>query len=183
MRRTCGVAKALLCAMLTLVLLAACSGSGSKGSGIASASGGASKSASGSPSPASTDPSEARLQLTQCLRDQGLDVPDVNPNDPGSLGQMMNQIPEAKRNAAIQACQQYLEGMTNSTSSPGAFKQDMFNYIKCLRQNGAKVDDPDPTTGRPDQKTIDTLQHPDATTQKALDACQDQRPGANGAGQ
>jgi hypothetical protein len=169
---------ALLLAALPL-LLAACKSS-AVGPSVATASGGSRATTPGAQSSApAANQADRQLQFTQCLRDHGLDVADINPNDPSALGKALHDIPENKRTAAVNACQQYLGG---STEGPGGDKDAMFTYIDCLRQNGADVDDPDPNTGRPSQKTLDLLQNPDAAMKKAEAACVDKRPGANAGG-
>lgn len=180
-----GRPRAALLAPLALaasLALAACGSSGGGGGApIASASGAPSASASASSSPAASG-SQAQLEFTQCLRAHGANVPDINPNDPAAFGQALAQVPASKRSTALSACEQYLPGLGGTGANTTQDKQALVTYIGCLQQHGASVDDPDPTTGALDQKTVSALQHPDATTQAAISACQDKRPGANRSG-
>jgi hypothetical protein len=167
--------RTLVLAPLAFVLLTACSSSGGGDAGIAAADGGAGTPAPAAAAPSATDASSSQLAFAQCLRKQGLNVPDPNPNDPQALGQALRDIPTDKRTAAIDACQRYLSGAAVDNSGT---RQQLLAYFQCLRAHGADVDDPDPTTGRPDQKDIDALRNPDAAMRKAEAACTSSRPNA-----
>lgn len=47
-------------------------------------------------------------------------------------------------------------------------------FAQCLRDNGLKVDDPDPTTGQIDRSSLKDVDQ--ATMTKALEACRDKMP-------
>ncbi|GAA3202380.1 hypothetical protein [Actinocorallia longicatena] len=49
-------------------------------------------------------------------------------------------------------------------------------FAQCLRDNGLKVDDPDPTTGQLDRESL--ASGDEAATRKALEACRDAMPQA-----
>src|ERR671914_536435 len=87
--------------------LAACGGKAGD-DGIASAVGGTAKqSASASPSQ-TLNPQDAALKFAQCMRQNGIDVPDPRPGQGIQL--RVNRGSEAKFRAAQEACRQYAPG-------------------------------------------------------------------------
>lgn len=89
---------------------------------------------------------EAILAFYQCLRDQGVDVEDPDPNQQGirlNLGELGLDNPEGK--AALEACRDLLPG-----GGPGGGQMDaegieaMREFTQCLRDNG--IDMPDPSS-------------------------------------
>jgi len=142
----------LLVAVLALVA-AACAGSGDgDGSGVASLStidSGGDNSATGVNSEAEVDAEEAMLNLTQCIRDQGIDIADPTVDSDGNpqlarpeFGE--NGPPEGFREA-IQECAQYLEGVTLGRQGQDldALQDTLVEYAACMRSNGYEMDDPD----------------------------------------
>lgn len=163
-------------AAIATLLLTLAVGCGSSGGDNGVASAGGNGKASSAPS---ADPTNDPLKFAQCMRSHGVNVPDPDPNGGGyqALAQAVRKAPKDKRNAAMNACQQYLGGVIAAKNSP-QYQDAMVKYVKCLQQHGAKIDDPDPATGRLSTSSRDKLQHPDATTQKAKTACADDRPGS-----
>lgn len=163
-------------AAIATLLLALAVGCGSSGGDTGVASAGGNGKASSAPV---ADPTNDPLKFAQCMRSHGVDVPDPDPNGGGygALAQAVRKAPKDKGNAALNACRQYLGGVIAAKSSP-QYQEAMVKYVKCLQQHGAKIDDPDPSTGRLSTASRDKLKHPDATTQKALNACVDQKPGS-----
>lgn len=142
----------LLVAVLALVA-AACgeSGDGDE-SGVASLSpihSEADTSATGVNSEAEVDAEEALLDLTQCIRDQGIDIADPTVDSDGNPqlarpGSGENGPPEGFREA-IQICAQYLEGVTLGRQGQDldALQDTLVEYAACMRSNGYEMDDPD----------------------------------------
>lgn len=143
----------LLIAVLALVA-AACGGSGDgDGSGVASLStidSGADDSATGVNSEDPVDPEEALLALTQCIRDQGIDLSDPTVDADGNprlsrpeFGQ--DGPPEGFREA-IQECSEFLDGVTlgRQGEDRAALEETLVEYTTCMRENGyLDIDDPD----------------------------------------
>lgn len=164
---------------LVLALLAGC-GSGTGGDPqVASANGGATNSAKPSPGkePPATDQEERRLQFTQCLRDQGIDVKDYDPNDPNPFAELRDADPK-KRQAAMDACQQYAAGGRNGGGLSEEGKTQMLEYVRCLRDQGLDIGDPDPKTGVPPIKDLMQLREGGEQVKQAQEACQDKAPKA-----
>lgn len=167
--------------VVLLGVLVGCGSSSNDSTGVASA-GGAGNSAPTGSSAAAGSPNDP-LGFARCLRSHGVNVPDPDPNAGlasivPDLQKAMTSQGSAKVQSAMQGCRQYLSGLAQEKGTQ-QYKQAMFDYVNCLQSHGAKVDDPDPNTGRPDQQTIKAIEHPDATMQKAMDACADKKPGVN----
>jgi hypothetical protein len=109
------------------------------------------------------------VKFTQCLREQGLNVPDPEPGKGPMLKFDKNSgVTQEQVQKAMEACQQY-----NPQSEGGANPQQQENgrkYAECMRKNGVEKF-PDP---KPDQRGImigpGVADDPDF--KKAQDACQ-----------
>jgi hypothetical protein len=172
------LSSAVLAAPLVLVLLAGCSSGTGGDADVASADKGATTSAkpTSSAQPAS-DADERRLQFTQCLRDQGLDVKDYDPNDPNPFGELRDVDPK-KRQAAMDACMKYAPGGEKGRGLSEEGKAQMLEYVKCLRGQGLEIGDPDPTTGIPPIEDLQKIRQGGEDVKKAQAACQDKAPKA-----
>jgi hypothetical protein len=123
------------------------------------------------------DEDERRRQFTQCMRDNGVDLPDP---EPGAGGKIVvgdrDGLDKDKVRAALEACRQF---MPNGGERPPPSPEDlekMRQFAQCMRDNGVDMPDPDPNTGgilipkdgedRPDEETLD----------KASEACRHLRP-------
>ncbi|HVQ95675.1 MAG TPA: hypothetical protein VMU51_31910 [Mycobacteriales bacterium] len=169
MRRRLGLLTAALVAVP--LALAGCGSSGGADDGIASAGGPAQGSAAGTATPAA-DPQERRLQLTRCLRDHGVNISDSG-GDRGALATMDPKV----RQAALEACQQYLTGVDRQALLTPENKQKMLQYLRCLRGHGVDVADPDPNTGLPQKGDYGKFLNPDQKMKDAMKACEQFRPG------
>ena len=149
----------LLIATLALVA-AACGGSGDdNGSGVASLStlAGGGDAASGSNVDDPVDPEQALLDLTQCVRDQGIDIADPTVDADGnpqlSRPEFGEDGPPERFREAIQSCSQFLEGVTlgRQGQDRAALQETLVEYTTCMRENGyLDIDDPDFSTfGQP----------------------------------
>jgi len=142
----------LLVAVLALVA-AACSGGGdSDGSGVASLStigGGTDNAATAVNSEDEVDAEEALLNLTQCIRDLGIDIADPTVDSDGNPQLARPEFgedgpPEGFREA-IQECSQFLEGVTLGRQGQDldALQDTLVEYAACMRSSGYEMDDPD----------------------------------------
>lgn len=165
----------LMTGPLLLVLLAGCGGTSGDGSGIASGKPGetaSSGSKSGGEAP-SDDPEERMLQFTQCLREQGVDVKDVDPNsDPMGI---LRDIDPKLREKAVAACRQYSPANQHEGTAEED-KQQTLEFIQCLREQGVEVSDPNPQTGMPQFEDIQRFMNPDDEMAEAMNACADKAP-------
>lgn len=94
---------------------------------------------------------EALLAVAQCLRDNGVDVPDptfdANGNPTGGLfGPDSGVDPRSEEfRTAMEACRSLMQGVTLGGRGPGfdrqAIQDAMNNFTACLRDQGLEVDD------------------------------------------
>ncbi|MFI6597083.1 hypothetical protein ACIBHX_12550 [Nonomuraea sp. NPDC050536] len=121
------------------------------------------------PGPAgSLSPADAQAKLTQCIRQNGIDMP-----DPGS--------PEAKNwrytgdqatlQKALKACEQYAKQLPNPYDDPKV-RDQLVKFAQCMRKQG--IDMPDP----PQQNW--NLNPNDPSFQKAMQACSQFVPSLGG---
>jgi hypothetical protein len=116
-------------------------GSGGSGSAGSAGSGEGSGSGSGSGTTSGAD-ADAALKLRQCLRKQGLDVPDPEPGqDPRgmTLGGGANNDPQ-KFQKALEACG---SGPKGGAAGPTQEEKDsQLRWVRCMRDNGLNLPDP-----------------------------------------
>jgi hypothetical protein len=135
---------------------------------VASGSGDPQSTAPGS-APASLSADELAVKFTQCLRENGLNVPDPEPGKGPMLKFDKNSgVTQEQVQKAMEACRQY-----DPQSQAGANPQQQENgrkFAECMRKNGVEKF-PDP---KPDQRGImigpGVADDPDF--KKAQDACQ-----------
>jgi hypothetical protein len=95
----------------------------------------------------------ARLNFAKCMRSHGINIPDPSagggPAGGGGGFRALRNYPQARRQAALQACQSYLrKAFGNITPAQSAqFRQQFVKYAQCMRSHG--IDIPDPTTSGP----------------------------------
>jgi pyruvate/2-oxoglutarate dehydrogenase complex dihydrolipoamide acyltransferase (E2) component len=124
--------------------MAACKG-GDTGDGVASANGGAANGASASPSQ-SLDPRDAQLKFAQCMRENGVDMPD--PDGSGRIEIKGKPGDRGKLQAAMQKCQHFMQagGAARRLDDP-KMRDQMLKFAQCMRQHGVDVPDPQPGEG------------------------------------
>ncbi|MFC6158877.1 hypothetical protein [Kribbella jiaozuonensis] len=163
MRKTILAATALAAA----VLITGC-GADKPDTQVASGSGSAGATAPSS-APASLSQDEMAVKFTQCLRENGLNVPDPEPGKGPMLKFDKNSgVTQEQVQKAMEACSQYnpqAQGSANPQQAENGRK-----YAECMRKNGVEKF-PDP---KPDQPGImigpGVADDPDF--QKAQGACQ-----------
>lgn len=133
MRRTLATAALLM-------TLAACSDAA--GNGIATAGGTGSESTTAAP----VDEAEAGLKFAQCMRDNGVEMDDPDPNQPGRVEVRERKGERDKVRQAMEKCRKFLP-----MPSKEELKRDlegMQKMAECMRANGVpKFPDPDPDGG------------------------------------
>jgi hypothetical protein len=178
----------LLLAAALAMLLAGC-GSGASAEGIASLEDqAAADESSTTAAAAATDPEQAMLDYAQCMRDQGIDMPDpqMGPGG-GAFGFTIQGEPgdgpedgEIQRmTEADEACRHLLEGIVQEFEMPdmSEMQDQMLAFSQCMRDHG--VDMPDPEFSEDGSVTMfggpgDPGMDPsDPTFQQAQEACQE----------
>ena len=139
------------------LLLAACGGDDGT-QGIASLQEDAAAGGSTTTAPAAaTDPEQAMLDFTQCMRDHGIDMPDPEVNTAGggfSFGITVQGSAEAgepdnaemqKMQEADAACRHFLEGMVQQFEQPDMteMQDQMLAFSQCMRDHGVDMPDPE----------------------------------------
>jgi hypothetical protein len=153
--------------LLVVAALGGCAGSDPEKK-VASAGGGPASSASAAPQ----DETELRRKFAQCMRAEGVDIPDPGPN--GGIAVPAQKAGEAgsadtkKMEAGLEKCREFLP---NGGEPPKLKPEDiakMRELSKCIRDNGVpEYPDPDPETG-----TIElTDPATDSKLQKAFEKC------------
>ena len=171
-------------AMLTLA--AACSGGGDETDGVASLGDvPLTIIEQGSDGRAVSD-EEAALAFTQCMRDEGLNLPDPTVDSDGNvrlgLGRAAAAVADldpAEVQAAFEQCAEHLGGITfGFTGEDRAELQDrLLEFAVCMRENGYDMPDPDFSNfGRgsgPGDGPFGLLDLADPQLQEALEGCED----------
>lgn len=185
----------LLPAVLAAVLaLGACGGGDSDdGSGVASVAGGGTSATTASPT-ASGDLEKELLAYTECLRGEGLDVPDPTVDADGNVvfgpraggggagggGEggggdgSGGGIDREARAAAREVCGDLPAGLTNSFSEEdrSAFQDAAVEFARCMRAEGVDVPDPDLSEGAGGGGPFRDLDRDDPEVQAAIEVCQ-----------
>lgn len=172
----------LIAVPLLLAALAGCGGKASAGDdGIASADSGTSASPDPSSSPsagASLSPEQRQLKFAQCMRANGVDMPDPDPN--GNPGMVKIDRGDPKFEAAYEKCKEFAPfGNGDRTLSPQD-QQRMLDLTKCMREHGINMPDPDPNQGGIKIDKNSGINPDDPKFKAAMEACRQympQRPG------
>ena len=158
---------AVVAALLMLVAVVASGCSGSDDSAAAAAGvesttdGGAGESAASADTASETSSAEdIVLAYTQCLRDEGFDVPDpdfgAGPGEGGGPAAFADQLRDAgidpddpAYQAAVEECQSILQGIQQQGGD--TFLSDLqdaaLEFAKCMREEGIDLPDPDFSQG------------------------------------
>ncbi len=166
------LAQSILALSVLTGALAGCGQTKQSGDGVASV-GGSTTPAAISSEPPAADSSDRALQFTKCLRAHGIDVPDPGPDGRPRLG---GNVDQGKLQAAMQDCRRYAPDVVASGRLGPEEREQMLTYLRCLREHGVTIDDPDPETGMPQRKDLARFRDPDAGMTKAQQACADKRP-------
>lgn len=158
----------LACVFATVaIVLSACGSSSSSTSPDLPAPG------SGTSTAASNATYRARLNLARCYRAQGINVPDPTPGAGhaagGGIQQILGRYPQARVQAAQQACRQYIakanpQANANPTGK-AQFNQGFVKFAKCMRTNGV------PNFPDRIQDAEGTIDPSSPAVQSALQAC------------
>jgi hypothetical protein len=108
---------------------------------IASADGDAKSSAEATPSP-TLDREEQALKFVECMRKNGIDMPDPGPN--GNIQMKLEKGNQAKMEKAQEACREYAPSKLGGQQADPEQLDRMREFTKCMRDNGIDMPDPDP---------------------------------------
>jgi hypothetical protein len=162
----------LVVALSAVLALTVACGSEDTGDGLASAGGGAGG-ASASPSQ-SLDPEEARLKFAQCMRENGVDMPD--PDGTGRVAIKGRPGDRGKLEAAMNKCEVFMRGAIAKRLEDPKVRDQMLKFAQCMREHG--VDMPDPRPGEGIQ--LRAPKGGGGKVEAAQKACQENLPGGGG---
>lgn len=143
---------------------------------LAACGGAEAESSSGAPSTSdssgSGDEDAGRVRLQQCLRENGVDVPD----NPGQGGGRANIDSEKLQEALEGPCKEFQsEGFGNLSEEDRQEMQDRFQeFSQCMRDEGVEV--PDITAGGGPPGGGEQLDQDDPDVQAAMEKCQGELP-------
>ncbi|HZN71633.1 MAG TPA: hypothetical protein VFC00_08105 [Micromonosporaceae bacterium] len=168
----------LALAPLFLLGIAACKGAAAD-DGIATVGGPNGVAASQA---ALTDEEKLR-QFAQCMRDNGVDMPDPQTDGGGRIRIDRGQLGDVDRDKAMAAMEKCRHLMPNGGARPQLSAEDqekLRQFAQCMRDNGVPdFPDPDPNAGGiaimgggPGGR----LNPDDPAVQKAMETCQDKLP-------
>ncbi|GAA1664685.1 hypothetical protein ACFTSF_13275 [Kribbella sp. NPDC056951] len=156
-------------ALAAVVLMLTGCGGNAPDTQVASGSGAQSQATAPTSAPPSLSRDEMAVKFTQCLRENGLDVPDPEPGK----GPLLKFGPESgvsreQVDKAMEACRQY-NPQADSAPDPQQ-EENGRKYAECMRKNGVEKF-PDPKPGQRGVM-IGPEVGDDPDFQKAQDACQ-----------
>lgn len=158
----------VLVGVALVLALAGCSGD--DGGGVATAGGNGDSGAGSSQTPA--DDEEARQKFAQCMRDNGVDMPDP---EPGERPRMELNGDRAKVEKAMDECRDLLPNGGNFNPSQEDIEA-MQKMADCMRDNGVpEFPDPDPEGGIRIQRDSG-IDPQDPTFQAAQEKCREFMP-------
>lgn len=197
--RLTGPLRAATTTLALVVALSACTSSGAE-EGVATLDADTSTSSEETTQNDPANAEEAMLAFAACMRAEGLDFPDPEPDEDGGLrfarpgegggGDSVGSQREAQASAR-EVCGVLLEGLDiggRGGRGQGEFDNEGFLvFAACMRENGV-TDFPDPgADGRPDREAMQDLDTTSETFQAAAATCQEESglsrlPGGRGPG-
>jgi hypothetical protein len=165
----------ILLALSAVLALVGC-GTDKPADGVASANGSSGSAATPSSAAAEGDMAE----FAKCMRANGVDMPDPDPN--GGLGDGGKNIDRTSPafQKAMDACKQHLPGGGDLSKLDPKTVDQLRQFTQCLRANGVDVPDPDPNSPMLGLGAFAQLDRNSPAVQKAFDACKDKVPGRPG---
>lgn len=161
--------RAALPAVALFCALTACGSGGSGGGGPESAG------------PTGTSQDDALAQYAQCMRDNGMQLPDPRPDDPGSMYEGVDKDSPAFH-TANKVCGSILQGIVEDRKRQNGEdvedqQDELLVLAKCLREQG--VDVRDPIAGA-DKPFGDSLDRTNPAVAEAIRKCSDTAPSGRG---
>ena len=128
-------------------------------------------------SSSSNEQDAARVRLQECLRDQGIDVPDGGPGGGGGGDGQPPEIDRDELQKAMEACAEFRDdAFGDITEEDRQEIQDAFaKFSQCMRDEGIDVPELQPGGGGPPGGG-DQLDMDDPDVQAALEQCRDELP-------
>ncbi|WP_326561689.1 hypothetical protein [Micromonospora sp. NBC_01796] len=181
MRRQPVTGLLVLPALLALAL-AGC-GTSAEGDGVATAGGAAGAGPTASASAAAFDDADRQLKFAQCMRENGVDMPDPDPAAPGQVRINGGSDPD-KAQAAMEKCREFLPNGGEGRKLDPEQAENMRKMAQCMRENGIP-DFPDPGPDgllKIDKSLLGGKGLDDPTLKAAMEKCKQFAPKIAGTG-
>ncbi|RJL31461.1 hypothetical protein [Bailinhaonella thermotolerans] len=141
-RKRAGRLGALAAVPLAFTLaLGGCGGGGGEGGDVPSAGGSGGKPAAAAPTP-TQDQHDLGLKYAQCMRENGVELPDPEPGKPFTM-RFDGSVPREKVQKAMDACKRFAPFKEGAAKDPKR-ADAMRAMSQCMRDNGVEKF-PDPT--------------------------------------
>jgi hypothetical protein len=130
----------------------------------------------------SNEQDTARVRLQECLRENGVDIPDGPPGEGG--GGAPGDIDRDALEEAMKACEEYQdEAFGNLEGNRQEIEDSFAKFSQCMRDEGIDVPEINFGEGGGPPADGEQLDRDDPDVQAALEKCQDEMPqGGPGAG-
>jgi hypothetical protein len=171
--RTTRLSLALLGALVFGALgaygMSGCGGKDSSSGGVATGNG------SSAPKPSATASAAADLtKFAECMRDNGVDLPDPDPNTGRIDIRRLRGNNDPKFQHAMEQCRSLLVGAAGGQQLTPAEIEQLRQFAKCMRDNGVDLPDPDPGGGL--FTAMGKLDRNSPIFQKAMQSCASKLP-------
>ena len=125
---------------------------------------------------ANDDADAARIRFEQCLRRNGVDLPD-GPGRP-------RNIDAEKMQRAMKACERYREAASGNLTDEQRqeFRDAFARFASCMRREGIDVPDPPARGSNGGGGAVRRLTAPTPREQKAMQTCRKELPNGGGRG-
>jgi hypothetical protein len=136
-RRTFGA----VAAVVALLAASACGGA-TEGGGVASAGGEVNPAATENAEPLDAD--AQALAFAECMREEGIDIPDPGPNQEGlsaALHEAEQNYDRQTYDQALTACEELLDHRDHDRGGHAPDDEMMLELAECLREQGLDVPD------------------------------------------
>jgi hypothetical protein len=164
-------------AVALLLLLGGCGSAANTDQGVASVGGnGSSAPPTSATQQGSTE--EQMQKFAQCMRDNGVDMPDPSLDGGGADANIDRESPAFKK--AMDACRSQLPGGGDLSKIDPKMIDQLRALTQCLRDNGVDVPDPDPNSPTLGMDQMQNIDRESPVFKKAMEACKDKVPGRFG---
>ncbi|MER5336540.1 hypothetical protein [Micromonospora sp. NPDC002717] len=163
--------------LLVALAVAGCGGSGD-GPDVATAGGGGAEPVSAS-SAAQLGDGERQLKFAECMRENGVEVPDPEPGG-ARLFRFDEKTDPGKVQAAMEKCRQHLPNGGEKPKLDPEQVERLRKLAACMRENGVP-EFPDPSADGGIQLRLDAMKVDDQQVKAAMEKCRQYAPENAGA--
>ncbi|SDU59667.1 hypothetical protein [Jiangella alkaliphila] len=157
-------------ALLLTVTLTACGSDDGDDDVSAAGTGDSTSDSGGGSGGGETDPEQAELDFYECMRENGVDMPDPDPGQPG----IQLQVPPGAE-AAMEECRSLLPNGGDMAQTDADDLESLRAFTACMRENGIDMPDPAADGGLSMPEGVDPQS---AEFQTAMTTCQPELNGA-----